>query len=810
MADTSRFEIAPKDLRWRCAPDKLGFDTTDDFTCKPHIIGQDRALDAIELGLELRSPGYNIYISGLTGTGKSTAIKRVLKSMDLRRDDLTDICYVHNFKRPDSPRCIVLAAGMGGKFKQRMQDVLSTIREFIPAAFKSEAFKERQARILEDVKKLKNEVAEQFEKEVTENGFSVVEVEYGNFSRPEIAPVVAGQVVTMDNLPGLLVQGKVGKGDYEKMQAAYPVLMERLEEVVSQSRELQSALDHRMHELQRDHLEPMVSYTLGEVKQDFDIDSVDKFLEELQSYIMDHLAAFFEDETAPTPDRGPLLPFEVNVIVDNAGAKEAPVILETSPTFMNLFGAIDRIPDGRGDAASDFTTVRAGSLHRANGGYLVLALNDLLEEPHVYLTLKRALKNNKHQIRGFDSLLLAPVTALKPEPIALDLKVILIGDAYTYQVLYEYDEDFPKIFKVKAEFDSTMPNRRANVKRYSQFVKNMCIAEDLLPFHNTAVAAMVEEGVRLAGRQNKLSTQFSDIGDIVREASHWARKARARAVRATHVEKAVDERIRRVRLTEEKMQEMYDDGTILLDTSGTRVGQVNGLAVFDTGDHSFGKPSRITVETGVGRTGLINIEREAEMSGRVHNKGMLILEGYIRRLYAQDKPITMAASICFEQAYSSIDGDSASSTEIYALLSSLSGVGLRQDVAVTGSVNQKGEVQPIGGANEKIEGFFDVCAYKGLTGTQGVMIPALNKKDLMLRADVVEAVRKRKFHIHAIRTIDEGIEVLTGRKAGRRLVSGRFPRNTIHSLVDEKLRRFHDMLRDAEDGLNEESRHKKD
>jgi ATP-dependent Lon protease len=793
MKDPSRLRLAPEALRWRCDPDRLGFETTNDFSCRPHIIGQERALDAIRLGLEVKSQGYNIYISGLTGTGKSTAIQRILESMDLGTDTLSDICYIYNFKQPDEPVCLMLPAGGGPAFQKRIRDVQGTLHSYVPEAFKSDQFRQRQAKILEDVKRRKNKVTESFEKEVSENGFSLVEVDHGTYKAPEIAPMVAGEVVSMEALPKLLVQGKLGKGDYEKMQRSYPDLMEKLDDVLADARSLQAELDHRMADLEKTIIQPMLHFTFNEVREEFPGDKVSLFLDGLEEFVMGSLRLFGSDPDGG--ERGGLLPFEVNVIVDNTGRKQAPVVIERSPGYVNLFGTIERLVERPGEITTDHTAIRAGSLHRANGGYLVLNLNDVFEEPHVYVTLKRALKNYVHQIRGFDSLLLMPIAALKPEAIGLDIKVVLIGDAYSYQILYEYDEDFGRIFKIKAEFDSVMPNRQRNLTRYSHFIKNLCESEQLKPFHKSGVAAVVEEGVRRAGRRRKLSTRFSDIGDVVREANLWATRDRARSVRDRHVHKALEHSRRRVSLYEEKMQELFDDGTILMDIKGSRVGQLNGLAVFDVGDHAFGKPSRITAETSVGRTGIINIEREADMSGRLHNKGVLILEGYLRRMYAQDKPLTMAASVCFEQAYSGIDGDSASSTEVYALLSSISGVPLRQDIAVTGSVNQKGEVQPIGGVNEKIEGFFDVCGR--------VMIPALNKDDLMLRQDVVDAVKAGRFHIYAVKTIDDGIEVLTGMVAGRRSRSGRFTRDSVHDRVDSRLRKFHDQLRQSEDGSDD-------
>jgi ATP-dependent Lon protease len=798
----SRRALKPRDLRWRCDPAGLGFETTDELDARPNIIGQDRALDAIRLGLTLHSPGYNIFISGLTGTGKLTAIRHMLDAMDLSRDDLTDIAYIHNFHDPDSPVCLVLPQGRAVKLKRKVHELLRTITEFIPAALQSEQFKRKQALIADEVKKKRDDLLRRVEQEVIENGFSVVQVEYEHFTRPEIVPMVGGEAVPIDRLPSLLVQGKLAKGDYERLQAVYPELSRKLDDFIIATRDLQRDLDHRTAALEKEHLAPMLDYALKEIKVEFESEKVVRFLADLRSYILDHLP-IFAVQRSEGERRRDFLPFQVNVLVDNTGLKEAPVVIETSPTYSNVFGTIERFAGADGDHYTDFTAIRSGSLLRANGGYLVMNLIDIFEEPMVWTALKRALKSQRHTIRGFDSLLLVPIAAIKPEPIELDIKVVLMGDAWSYQALWEYDEDFRTVFKVKADFDTVMDNTTANRKKYGRFVRVMSDQEKLPAFHRDAVAAIVEEGARAAGRRNKLSTRFSDIGDLVREAAHWARKGGAKVVRAEHVATAIRERERRVSLTEDKLQEMFHEGSILIDTGGVKIGQVNGLAVYDLGDHSFGCPSRITAETGVGRAGVINIEREAEMSGRVHNKGVLILEGYLRRMYAQDKPITVSASMCFEQGYSFVDGDSASSAEMYALLSSLAYVPLRQDIAVTGSMNQKGEVQPIGGVNEKIEGFFDVCRAKGLTGKQGVMIPAINVPDLMLRGDVVDAVAKKKFHIYAVRSIDEGLEVLSGKPAGKWIPRKGFERGTMHFLVDEGLRHFHERLREAEDGAGE-------
>ena len=808
MARIDKHAVKPKELRWTCDSERLGFETTDDLKCKPHIIGQDRALDAMRLGLEMRSPGYNIYVSGLTGTGKSTAIKRLLESMDREKHDLADICYIHNFDLPDSPVCVKLPAGRGRLFKNKMEKALKTIRDYVPLALQSEIFKKKQTAIVDDVKARKNQVTQGLEKEVNEHGFSLIEVEYGPFTRPEIAPVISGEVVQMDKLPSLLGQGKLGQGDYDKIQKYHRELSQKLDDVLVILRDIQRELGERISELKKQYVRAMVEQTLKEINAQFEEAKIDAFIDDLQVYIMENLKIFFgkESEEPHEPTREELLPFTVNLLVDNTRVKKAPVVIETAPSYVNLFGTIERVADGEGEFKTDFTGIRAGSILRANGGYLVLNLFDLFEEPHVWPTVKRTLKHKQLVIRGFDSLLLMPIASLKPEPIDLDVKIVVIGDANSYQILYEYDDDFGKIFKVKAEFDNVMPNSRTNISNYCQFIKNITVEEKLLPFHKTGAAAVIEEGVREAGRRDRISTRFSDIGDLIREASYWASKGSSRSVRDKHVAKAVEERERRVSLIEDKIQELIADGTILLDIDGEKIGQANGLSVYDLGDYVFGRPNRITVETGVGRAGVINVEREADMSGRTYNKGVLILDGYIRRMYAQDKPVTMNASICFEQSYSGVDGDSATTTELYALLSSLSGVPLRQDIAVTGSTNQKGEVQPIGGVNEKIEGFYDVCRFNGLTGRQGVMIPTLNKTDLMLRRDVVRDVEAGKFHIWAVRTVDEGIELLTGMKSGKRRSDGKFEEGTLHDLVDRRLRQFHSQLRDSEEPPEEKRR----
>ncbi|MEO0225918.1 MAG: Lon protease family protein, partial [candidate division WOR-3 bacterium] len=509
--------------------------------------------------------------------------------------------------------------------------------------------------------------------------------------------------------------------------------------------------------------------------------------------VIGNLERFIEKEEPPAPFPIPkvedkFVDFQVNVLVDNSETKGPPIITETSPNYRNLFGTIERVVDRMGGIRTDFTKIKAGSLLRANNGFLILNALDVLMEPGLWQALKRTLRNGVIDIQTYDPFYIFGTTALKPEPIPCTAKVVMIGNAYLYSILYHYDEDFKKIFKVKADFDNVMPNTPKTRNQYGDFICFICKEECLLHFDRTAVAEVIEYGARIAGRKNKLTTRFHIIADILREASYWAKKDNARFVSSKYVEKAIEEWVERVSLVEDKISEMIKEGTIMIDTRGREIGQVNGLSVYTTGEYSFGKPTRITAKTSMGRAGIINIEREADLSGPIHNKGVLILSGYLRWKYGQNKPLVMTASLCFEQSYGEVEGDSASSTEVYAILSSLANVPLRQDIAVTGSVNQKGEIQPIGGVNQKIEGFFDVCKAAGLTGKQGVMIPYLNIPDLMLKKDVVDAVRQGKFHIYPVKTIDEGIEILTGMKAGKRLKNGQFEKDSINYLVDKRLR----------------------
>jgi ATP-dependent Lon protease len=602
----------------------------------------------------------------------------------------------------------------------------------------------------------------------------------------------------MDQMHQKADAGEITREELAQLAQRQAELDGQMDIVMREMRNIERKAKRSLEDLNHKVVVPVVEELIADLEEKYHSPQVHEFLKEVKADVFTNLPRFHPKDEPQQSILGMHVPreedqfveYQVNVVVDNSGVSGMPVVIEANPRYKNLFGTIERVVDRNGIWRTDFTHVKAGSILKADGGYLVIHALDAITEPGVWPTLKRVLRNRQLEIQSYEAGIFGYASALKPEPIDLHVKVIMIGDAYTYQLLYSLDDDFREIFKIRADFDTEMPNVERSIRSYISFIKGVADREQLLPFEVSAVAEVVEYGVRLSGRQNKLSTRFSILADVLREASYWAQDEKSASVNRKHVRRAIEERIERVRMIEEKIQEMILEGSIFIDTDKTVVGQVNGLSVYQMGEHEFGKPSRITAKTSIGRAGIINIEREADLSGPSHNKGVLILTGYLRSKYAQNKPLVLSASIAFEQSYAGVDGDSASSTEIYALLSSLSEIPIRQDLAVTGSVNQHGEIQPIGGVNLKIEGFFDVCKARGLTGKQGVLVPAVNVADLMLRHDIVEAVRKGTFHVYAVNTVDEGIELLTGKKAGKRLKNGRFEPSSINAIVDRKLAEF--------------------
>jgi lon-related putative ATP-dependent protease len=818
MTDDLKLQELPVEkLRWRCPVDKLGLKTTDDVEPCDWIIGQDRAVKAIKLGLDIKSGGYNIFVAGFVGTGRMTTIKHLLEKLETGGDVPDDKCYLYNFKNPDMPQAISLPAGKGKLFAKDMENLINSLKKNIPSVFESEAYKERRRELVKESEDGQKAILEEFDKQVKKEGFALVQIQMGPYVKPDVQPVIEDKPTPLAKLAKLVREGNFPKEKFENLQTRYEALAELMDDVFKEGKEIVRELEKALEALDREMIVPLVRELIKDIKAKYDNEKVQTYLDEVGESLVDHL-----DRFKPTKDKTPDIPlpgfpfmkpedefleYRVNVVVDNSEAKRAPIIVETNPTYKNMFGTIERVADRAGFWRTDFTRIKAGSYLKANGGYLVVNALDILIEPGSWQALKKALKYGQVEIGAYDPFYLLGASAMKPEPIEIKVDVVMIGTDYIYHLLYHLDDDFRKIFKVKADFDSVMLKDDQNVHQYACFIRRICEEDKLLPFDKSGVAGVVEFGVRVAGSQKKLSTRFTVIADLIRESSYWASTAGSKLVTHQHVEKALQEWMKRLNLVEDKIQEMIEDGTIMIDSQGQVVGQINGLSVYDMGEYAFGKPTRITARTSMGRAGVINIEREADMSGRTHNKGVLILGGYLRGKYAQDKPLSMSASIAFEQSYSGVEGDSASSTEVYAILSSLSGLPLRQDLAVTGSVNQKGEIQPIGGVNEKIEGFYDVCKAQGLTGTQGVLIPHQNVKDLMLKNEVVDAVKQGKFHIYPIQTIDQGIDILTGVKAGEKKPDGAYPEGTVNFLVDKQLNQYAQNLKSfvgPEEGKKEE------
>ena len=810
MIDVSKYIVPTDKLRWFCDPDRFAFNNTTDLVPLEDFIGQERAIRAIETGLAMHKGGYNIFVTGMSGTGKTSAIRNfLLKEVEedkdgARRTPPRDWCYVYNIQDPDRPKIISLPKSKGRGFQADVQELLQRIRAELLRVFSGDEYQTQQNKIIDEKQEERNRITQEVEKEAIEEGFFIQSLPQGI----TIIPQTEGRAMSQAEFFALPperreeLENKRGEIMQKVMDALY-----RTHAIEREILESKKNLDRQIGEYS---ITPLFSRIFATYQE---FPSVLDFLKELKEHTLSQIYAFREQERPQSPmpmmppsgrEDDPFLPFQVNVFVDNSRTPGPPVVIETNPTYGNMFGKIER-KAFMGAYYSDHTMLKAGALATANDGYLVLNIKDVLQNQGVWEGFKRSLKNKEVRLEDpyelFGPGVVVP-QGLRPEPIPLDIKVVVIGDGIVYQLLSRADEDFWEIFKIKAEFDYQIPRTDANLEAYARFISGICLQDHLLCFDSGGAAKIMEYGARLVEDQEKLSSRFGQLRDVIIEADHWARVENASEVQSKHVQKAIEERVYRVNLIEERIRSLIQEGTILIDLEDSTVGQVNGLAVLDMGDYSFGRASRITAKTYMGRAGVINIERESQLSGRIHDKGVMILGGYLGWKYAQKKPLNLAASICFEQSYEGIDGDSASSTELYALLSSLSGVPIRQDIAVTGSVNQKGEVQPIGGVNQKIEGFFDVSRTMGLTGTQGVMIPHKNLRNLMLREDVVAAVRNGKFHIYAVNTIDEGMEVLTGQESGEMSEDSTYPTGTINYLVDREIKELADGLRDYSDGHN--------
>lgn len=776
-----QFELKAEQLSNPCDFRRFTFETTAGLVPYDGIVGQERASEALEFGLKIRRYGYNIFITGATGTGRNKYSQSLTKKIAETEKTPEDWCYLFNFDKPDQPQVIGLPAGKGAEFKEEMKKLIGEIMTIIPEILASESSSKAKSKLMQAFKDKQNKALAALNETARELGFSLKNTDKGLITVPlneegrpyeeeefnNLKEEVARKIEENSNELNLILHNT-----FKKLKDIENETHQEIEKLEKQL-VLDSIEDLFMQSKERYQGFPKIQRYLNDVLDDI-IKNLRLFREKDEKSGLELL--FFRDERV----RDFTYRYQVNLLVDNSKTTGAPVVLETNPTYYNLLGKME-YEAHLGVLSTDFMKIKPGSLHKANGGYLIIQCRDLLTNLYSWNVLKRALKTEKIYMENLgEQLGITPTSTLKPEPIPLDVKVILIGSYWEYRLLYNYDEDYRKLFKIRADFDVEMERTAENEDKLAQIISYHCKRENLCEFDSTALARIVEHSSRMADNQDKLSTRFNDLVEIIYEADAWAKMQGAGIVTGEYVKLAIAKKVYRANKYEEKIRELIAKGILLIDVEGKEIGQVNGLAVIDLGEYSFGKPSRITANTYIGKKGIINIEREAKLSGPIHDKGVLILSGYLGGRFGGLYPLSFSASICFEQSYEGIEGDSASSGELYAMLSSLSGIPLNQGIAVTGSVNQKGHIQAIGGVNQKIEGYFAICRHRGLTGKQGVIIPQQNVKNLMLEDEIREAVKKGDFHIYAINTIEEGMEILTEKSW-----------DEIYNMVSKKLKKLH-------------------
>lgn len=788
MNQTSPFRLKPEQLTHFCESPCLDFQTTADVEPLNGIMGQDRAVEALKFGLSMKRKGYNIYVSGSWGTGRNSYVRLLTNDKAINEPAPSDWLYVNNFKNFRAPVAIGLPQGGGKEFIKGMEFIMDFLKKEISNVFSGKEYENAKAVILQEYQKITEGIVEELNEIGHKFGFQFGQNERGLVS----IPLKEGEPMSEDDYRGL------SEDEYATLKENSTKLSLETLEFFNRLRKVEEELRSSLSDLDAQMGRRIVSLHLMALREKYeDNPKVIEYLDHLTDDIVEHLDKFKgEEEKEQANPMAMFMPkskesffdrYKINLFIDNSEKTSAPVVFASNPTYANLLGSIE-YRNEMGVLKTDFTQIKPGSIHEANGGYLIVLAKDILTMPYAWKGLKRAMLEEEVTIEASGFYAGAVVsTTLKPQPIPLNIKVIVIGDGYTYQLLQYYDEEFRKQFKVMADFDIEMDRTDDNTHKIIQFISRHCHEDKLRHFTKDAVARVVEHSSRLADHQKKLSSHLNKLVDLLHEADKWAENEGTVHVEGRHVDKALVEWQRRNGKYEEKVMEFFEEGVYLIDVEGAKVGEINGLAVVGGGQTTFGKPSKITVSTYQGRSGIINIEREARTSGSIHDKGVMILTGYMGYKYAQDKPLALSASIVFEQLYSGVDGDSASSTELYAILSSLSSVPIKQNIAVTGSVNQRGMIQPIGGVNEKIEGFYKVCKMKGLTGEQGVMIPHQNVTNLMLSNEIIEAVDKGMFHIYAVETVDQGIEILTGVPAGVKNRQGKYPKGSIHDLVDKRL-----------------------
>ena len=770
-------------------PDVFKFNDTSELEPIYTGIGQDRGIKALEFGLNVNVKGYNIFIEGPSGVGKTMYTKNYLDKISKKKKIPNDWCYLYNFANPNEPVAVSLPAGQGKEFKEAMDSFIKDIRTDIKNTFNNDDFEKEKILIKQEYDAKRNDLLEKLTKESSKYGFHVKTVNNGIY----MMPIVNGKAIEEEEFEQL---DESIKKEFEDKSS---IVQEQIMDVITQIKGIEKESEKRVEEWQSNVALLTINVHINTIKSRFKRNrKINEFLDGVKQDILKNISLFIANEDSPkmvsqgprqeTPK--PWLNYRVNLFIDNSKLEGAPVVMDSNYSYTNLFGKLE-YENYYGTLKTDYTMLKPGLLHIANGGYIIFQAKDLVQNGLCYDALKKALRIKELILENAtDQRSSMVMVSLKPEPIPLDIKVILVGDENLYYTLLNVDSDFRKLFKIKVEFEDDAPNTVENMNKLARFIHGFCEQENLPPLDRGATAKIMEYASKLADNQDKLSTRFNDLSQVIGEAGTWAKMAKSKIVTKEFVDKALAERIDRVKKYDQHYLEMIKQDTLLIDTSGYKVGQINGLTVMSIGDYSFGKPAKITANTYTGKSGVINVEREVSLSGSTHSKGVFILSAYLGEKFAQDMPLSLTASICFEQLYNGVDGDSASSTELYAILSSLSEIPINQSIAVTGSVNQKGEIQPIGGVNDKIEGFFQICKLRGLDGSHGVMIPVQNIKNLNLSDEIIEAVKQKLFHVYAITTIEEGIEVLTGVPAGKKDKDGHFPAGTINYLVYEKLKKY--------------------
>lgn len=780
-------ELELNDLRRICDTSRFTFSSTADLEPTKKIIGQPRGTHAIEFGIAISSPGFNIYVLGPTGSGRTTTIERFLQEKAIGEPAPCDWVYVQNFTDIRRPRAIALPSGMGIQFGDDIRKLIESLQREMPKAFEKEEYSDARDKITRGLETARHRILQDIQLRATEHGFTIIRTP----DTLAVTPVLNGEPMTMEAYQAL------SQEEQEKLDETRQTLERKLEDALKSIMGLEQDAREQVITLNRKVASSTVGQFIGQYTAKYAAEEEALLhLNLVQNDIVDNVELFRAgsgaENESPEQDQDPFLRYQVNLIVDHSKTTGAPVLAESNPSYHNLVGRIE-YDVKMGSPTTDFTNIKAGSLHKANGGYLVIRATYLLSNPYAWGALKRALTDGVIRLEEPAAENIATKT-LDPEPIPLNIKIVLMGSPAIYYMLFEADEDFSKLFKVRADFDSDMDYTPDNEDETTLFIASRCHEEGLCHFDKDAVGKIIEYSARLAGSQDRLSTRFGEVADAMREASYWAKQDSRGLVTGSDVKRAIRERVFRSNLAEERLRRFILEGQIFIDVTGAKVGQINGLYVVEVGGYRFGQPSRITAQTYMGKAGVVSIEREVELAGPLHNRGVMTLTGYLGGTYAQDCPLSISASLAFEQNYGGIEGDSASSAELYALLSSLSGIPIKQGVAVTGSVNQWGQVQPIGGVTEKIEGFFAVCQSQGLNGEQGVIVPVSNKKALMLREEVVEAVQAGRFHIWTVETIDQGIELLTGVPAGVRGADGNYPEGTVHHAIQERLKQYAEEL----------------